>query len=194
MELGFNESDIILTSVGNRLGTEITEEFIDGLCPIILNDKNVRWLAIGPLQDYWVETFISVLGEQFIHVSYDSDLPSLMENVDIFVNPFRAGGGMSAAIAIDAGAVVLGRGDFGDAMSITPYDHRKIGISDFFDKLQELIENLNLRNIWKKEQKEYLEFYADPRNFQNYLENLIDIAHDRYKNRHPIDIKRIYDQ
>jgi len=194
LELGFEESDIILTSVGNRLGTEITEEFIDGLCPIILNNKKIRWLAIGPLQDYWVETFSSVLGEQFIHVPYDSDLPSLMENVDIFVNSFRAGGGMSAAIAIDAGAVVLGRGDFGDAMSITPHSHRQNSISEYFDKLQDLIHNSNLRQIWSKEQKEYLEFYADPKNFQNYLVNLIDIAHERYKDRQPTDINWLYDQ
>ncbi len=194
MELGFNESDIILSSVGNRLGTEITEEFIDGLCPIILKNKNIRWLAIGPLQDYWIETFISVLGEQFIHIPYDSDLPSLMANVDIFVNSFRAGGGMSAAIAIDAGAVVLGRGDFGDAMSITPHTHRQNSIGEYFDKLQDLIENSNLRQMWSKEQKEYLQFYADPNNFQNYLVNLIDIAHERYKYRQPIDIKWLYDQ
>ncbi len=194
IELGFKETDIILTSVGNRLGTEITEEFIDGLCPIIKNNKNIRWLAIGPLQDYWIETFSSVLGEQFVHVPHDSDLPSLMENVDIFVNSFRAGGGMSAAIAIDAGAVVLGRGDFGDAMSITPHAHRQNSISDYFSKLQDLIENSDLRQIWNKEQREYLKFYADPINFQNYLANMIDISHERYKNRQPIDIKQIYDQ
>jgi hypothetical protein len=193
-DVGFSADDIVLTSVGNRLGTEITEEFIDGLCPIILNNPKVRWLAIGPLQDYWIDTFNSVLGSQFVHIPYDQDLPSLMKNVDIFVNSFRAGGGMSAAIAIDSGAVFLGRGDFGDTMALAPHAHRQNSVSGYFEKLQELIDNPVLRKNWVAEQKSYLNIYADPNNFRDDLKYLIDIAHARYDARLPISIEKIYDQ
>jgi len=193
-DVGFSADDIVLTSVGNRLGTEITEEFIDGLCPIILNNPKVRWLAIGPLQDYWIDTFNSVLGSQFVHIPYDQDLPSLMKNVDIFVNSFRAGGGMSAAIAIDAGAVFLGRGDFGDTMALAPHAHRQNSVGEYFEKLQELIDNPALRKNWGAEQQSYLNIYSDPNNFRDDLRCLIDLAHERYKNRLPINIAKIYDQ
>lgn len=193
-DIGLRMDEIVLTSVGNRLGAEITEEFIDGLCPIILKNPKVRWLAIGPLQDYWIDTFNSVLGDQFIHIPYDQDLPSLMQNVDIFVNSFRAGGGMSAAIAIDAGAVFLGRGDFGDTMSLVPHAHRQNSVDDYFEKLQELIDSSELRGSWSDEQKSYLSIYADPDNFQQELNQLIEIAHDRYEKRKPIDIIKLYDQ
>lgn len=193
-EFGFRLDDIILTSVGNRLGTEITEEFIDGLCPIIINNPKVNWLAIGPLQDYWIDTFNSVLGRQFVHIPYDTDLPSLMENVDIFVNSFRAGGGMSAAIAIDSGAVFLGRGDFGDTMALAPLAHRQNGVHEYFKKLQELIDSPALRRKWREEQKSYLNIYAEPNNFRDDLQDLINIAHKRYENRLPISINKIYGQ
>lgn len=193
-DVGVGIDDIVLTSVGNRLGTEITEDFIDGLCPIILNNPKVRWVAIGPLQDYWVDTFNSVLGRQFIHIPYDHDLPSLMKNVDIFVNSFRAGGGMSAAIAIDAGAVFLGRGDFGDTMSLAPHAHRQNSAIEYFNKLQELINSSTLRKNWSEEQQEYLNIYADQNSFRNGLIDIIDIAHQRYKNRFPINLSKIYDQ
>jgi hypothetical protein len=183
-----------LTSVGNRLGTEITEEFIDGLCPIIINNPKVLWLAIGPLQDYWIDTFNSVLGRQFVHIPYDTDLPSLMENVDIFVNSFRAGGGMSAAIAIDSGAVFLGRGDFGDTMALAPHAHRQNSVHEYFKKLQELIDSPALRRKWREEQKSYLNIYAEPNNFRDDLQDLINIAHKRYENRLPISINKIYGQ
>ena len=65
---------------------------------------------------------------------------------------------------------------------------------EYFNKLQELINSSTLRKNWSEEQQEYLNIYADQNSFRNGLIDIIDIAHQRYKNRFPINLSKIYDQ
>ncbi|HLK25728.1 MAG TPA: hypothetical protein VKT30_13830, partial [Caulobacteraceae bacterium] len=193
-EIGVGPAETLLASVGNRLGRELDQPFVDGLAGFLLKRPNVRWMAVGGLPDYWTSAFGRVLGRQFIHVLYDEDLAGLLGICDVFANPFRVGGGHSSVIAIDAGAAVLARGDLGDVGALVPREHRAQGVADYFDKLDRLVAEPDLRASWLDAQRAYLAEIADPATFAAELSDVCDLAYRRFAERLPIDPRKLFAQ
>ncbi len=193
-ELGFEPGEIILVSAGNRLGRDLDQAFVDGLGGFLRRRPDVRWVAVGSLHDYWISALSRVWGRQFVHIPYDTDLRSLLANCDIFANPFRAGGGQSSVIAVDAGAVVLTRGDLGDVGSCIPPEHRAHGVADYFASLENLVADPALRSAWSREQKAYLARSADPDAFAAELGEACDLALDRFAGRTPVSLEALFAQ
>jgi hypothetical protein len=191
-DLGFNPDDTVITTVGNRLGVDIDQAFVDGVAGLVLARPNVRWLMIGKLQDYWVDAFGSVLGPQFAYVDYDKDLAGLLAATDIFANPFRAGGGNTALLAIDAGAVVMTRSDLGDVGAFVPATHRAQGVEAYLAELEALTDHPALRAARLAEQQALLARRLDLDNFGRELKALRHLAYERFGKRAPTALETIF--
>ena len=91
------QSDFVLISVGNRIGTELTEDFIDIVCEKLLTKQNIKWLIVGGQNDYLSQRYIELLEtNKIIYIPYEDDLPALYQICDVFLSPKRQGGGVSA--------------------------------------------------------------------------------------------------
>jgi hypothetical protein len=193
-ELGLRPDDIVLTTAGNRLSVEFDQAFVDGLGGLLLANPKLRWLVVGRLRDYWISAFSQVLGDQFVHVEFDPDLASLFAVTDIFANPFRAGGGNTAIMAIEAGAAAVTRGDMGDVGAFVPAGHRAADAGAYFQELEELIADPALRAARLAEQQALLSRRLDQALFARELGALCEVAYERFVARHPLDLETIYAQ
>jgi hypothetical protein len=193
-DLDLGDDDIVVVSAGNRLGADLDQPFVDGLATFLRGHPQIRWMAVGGLHDYWISTFKSVLGRQFVHIPYDHDLPSLFAVCDIFANPFRAGGGHSSVIAINAGAVVLARGDLGDVGALVPAPHRARDAPDYFAKLDGLAGDPGQRATWAKAQQAHLAMIGDQAAFAAELGAVCDLAYRRFGKRLPVVREALFAQ
>jgi hypothetical protein len=128
-----------------------------------------------------------------MHVPYDRKLNELLSACDIFLNPFRAGGGDSANLAMSNGCVVLTRGDFGDVGGVTPSICHTFDADGYFAKLVELIQNPALRDQWRAVQTEHSERTSDQAAFTQSLRQMSDLAWARYRERVGKPIEHLFD-
>ena len=95
-QASLEENDFVLISVGNRIGTELTEEFIDIVCERLLSESNIRWLIVGGQNDYLSQCYGGLLEKnKIVYIPYEDDLPALYQICDVFISPQRRGGGTS---------------------------------------------------------------------------------------------------
>lgn len=188
-EFGLAEDDKVIVTVGNRLGIDMDQSFVDGMALRILGDSRVRWVMVGPLQEFWLGAFQQVLGRQFVHIDKTKELPTLFALCDVFANPFRAGGGTTAIMSVDSGAPVLTRGDLGDVPAFVPQAHHAPSAQAYFERLDELLANPALRAAWLAEQQALLAVRLDQDLFVRELGELCDLAQIRYgrRGREPLD-------
>lgn len=189
-ELGLAPDDLVLVTVGPRLGAEFDQAFVDGMGGFLLADPRRRWLVAGPLPDFWISAFGQVLGRQFLHVPLDEDLPGLLALSDLFANPFRTSGGAFAAAAITGGAVVL-TSDQGDVAGLVPEAHRAGDADAYFDRLDELAAQPSLRQAWAAEQRALTGRRLDQGRFAAELKELVALAYKRYRARLPARLEEI---
>jgi glycosyltransferase involved in cell wall biosynthesis len=192
-DLGLTPDDVVLATVGNRLAIEMDQAFIAGLEPVLRSHPQTVWLIVGSLPDNIVDACRRVLGRQFAHIPYEKKLNALLGACDVFINPFRAGGGDSAAMAMANGAIVLTRGDFGDVAGLTPSVHHAQDADAYFAKLVELIENPALRDQWRVVQTDHADRMSDQAAFTQSLRHMSDLACARYRQRFGRPIEMLFD-
>jgi hypothetical protein len=192
-ELGFSPHDVVLASVGNRLAIEMDQAFVGRLEAVLGSHPQAVWLVVGALPQTTIGAYRGRLGRKFVHIPYDPNLNALFGACDIFVNPFRAGGGASANLAMANGTVVLTRGDFGDVGGITPSIHRAPNAESYFAKLVELIGDPALRDQWRIVQTQHYERAADQAAFAQSLRKMSDLAWARYNARVGKPVEHLFD-
>ena len=105
-QLDIAEKTFIMTVVGTRLTDEITEEFIKALHPAF--EQNAMLFIIGNMNTY--EEYCkkdSLFRNHAVYLGIQEDLLALIELCDLYVNPNRIGGGISAINAIYKGCPVV---------------------------------------------------------------------------------------
>lgn len=193
-ELGWREDEVVIVTAGNRLAVDMDQPFVDGLATLVMHAPATRWVICGQLPEYFVSAFSQVLGERFTHVPFDPDLMSLLANCDVFANPFRAGGGYTAAMTIEAGACVLTRADKGDVCTLVPRAHWIESEEAYFETLQSLVDHPALRAAWAAEQRALLMRQFDQDAFAEELKTLTALAYDRFCARLPATLEQIFAQ
>ncbi len=87
------EDDFVLVTVGSRLDTEMSEEFIDCVCGALLNEPGLKWLIVGSMSVYINEKYKNCLREgKIVYIPYEHDLLALYQICDVYLNPERQGG------------------------------------------------------------------------------------------------------
>ncbi len=90
-----------MVSVGVRLRTEITEEYLELVYEILNKYKEAKWFLIGETKFPLIEQkYKEFIGKQIFFIKYENNLGAFYKICDIFLNPARDGGGFSIAQAI----------------------------------------------------------------------------------------------
>ena len=187
-ELGLSQDKLVIATAGDRLGADFDQAFVDGMGGFLLADPQRRWLVAGPLPDFWVSAFQQVLGPQFVHLPEGGGWAGA---ADLFAVPFGAGGAPPAIAAVEAGAVLLTRGDFGDAAAFAPDAHRADGAEAYFDRLDQLAADPALRQAWAAEQRAWVARRTDPALFATELGAMVELAWKRYRARLPASLEEV---
>ena len=105
---GWKEEFIVVT-VGNRLESELNNEFIDAVCKEIKDREMLKWVIIGISSIAYInEKYDELVKKKKIeYITYEKDLSALYKIVDVYLNPDRIGGGMSVAWAMLEGIPVI---------------------------------------------------------------------------------------
>ncbi len=180
--LGLAGDALVIATVGDRLDVEMDEAYITGIELAIRDRPHCVWMVAGALPDYLSDACRQVLGPRFLHIPEPSDLARLMTTVDVYANPFRAGGGRSARLAAAAGASLLTL-DRGEVAAIAPPDFLAKDAEDYFHRLDALIALPELLAALKARQAEHLGQSGDQKALLASLQKMVRTAARRYAER-----------
>lgn len=149
-QLGIPEDKFIVAVIGGRLDYEITKEF----ATMINSLKNTKILVtfIGGFRNY--AEFAQQMGidEKSMFLGFQEDMLAVLENIDLYINPLRQGGGTSAVEALFKGipVVTLPYGDVaanvGDDFCVQDYEQ-------MVQKINEYVEDSNFYTKMAKKAK-----------------------------------------
>ena len=116
-EFRLPEDRFLVAIVGNRLHREIDEQFIRVLQRIQERNDRITFVLIGLHLDEI--PLIDSAGLNLVKLGYCDDLMGVMKILDLYLNPFRMGGGYSGGIALCSGTPVVTLPDCDVAMNVT---------------------------------------------------------------------------
>lgn len=148
-DFGFKKDDFLIAIVGNRLDEEICEDFEKLLFRILEIKNNIKLVFIGEYSQY-----INVFNEQDItkrtvFLPYQEDLLAVMNIMDIYLNPIRKGGGISATYALFQGVPVLTLRNGDVALYV---DNNEIcdDLNEMYNEVKELLESKEKYHKWSE--------------------------------------------
>ncbi|MCM1307110.1 MAG: glycosyltransferase [Butyrivibrio sp.] len=147
-ELGLPKDKFVLVSVGGRLDVEIDDAFIAMLNKIEAED--ICLVLIGPFSRY--EEIVRdnpKLKDKLICLGRRTDVLACLEVCDLYVNPYRKGGGTSGVEALHMGVPVL-TVDYGDVAVNAGADFT-VGS---YDEMSEMIMKYKNDGAFCKEQSD----------------------------------------
>ena len=104
---GYKEESFLIAVVGNRLGKDIDETFIEVLKSLLEYDDSIEIVMIGEGGAVKPRLTDKVFENRVYYQGYCKDLMAEYKVLDLYLNPFRQGGGFSAYMALSAGVPVL---------------------------------------------------------------------------------------
>lgn len=107
-DYGLAESDFILTTVGNRLATEMTQGFIASFAALLRAHPDMRWILVGESLPGCLNDMCGDLldDKRILKWGYENDLTAFYQMCDVFVNPDRQGSGGAISMAVFCGVPV----------------------------------------------------------------------------------------
>lgn len=152
---GVPEDAFVFVVVGNRLSQEVDKTFLN-LCHNLLkaNTKNIIFfVGDHPNMSALLEQNQLTQTGQAKSFDFQQDLRSFYEMCDVYLNPFRSGGGVSAqmAIADNIPVVTLNKGDVG--ANLTP-ELRCETVSDYESLALDLANDEAKYKQWQGAMKE----------------------------------------
>ena len=136
-DFGLYDDSFIITIIGNRLESEITDSFIELLKQISDISKNIKIAIIGKCENVG-EKLKALLGDSVMVLGALSDSSLFMGVTDILIQPERAGGGRSTveALAYKVPVVVTKFGDSyynaGESFIVNSYEEMFVEVNRLF--------------------------------------------------------------
>lgn len=106
-ELGLPKDKFVIVIVGNRLDKEIGMEFVEFMKSVLNENPDSVFAVVGSVKElkkYFEERKYL---DRIFYLGYCSDLLGVYGVMDLYLNPGRAGGGWSSAMALMAGVPVV---------------------------------------------------------------------------------------
>ncbi|MDQ0156905.1 glycosyltransferase [Robertmurraya andreesenii] len=182
-ELGFCDEDFVIVTVGNRLESEITNDFVDGINKILRENGNVKWLIVGTDSLLEVSNKMQdLLGNSIKFISYAPELMSMYKICDLYVNPFRVGGGISVAMAMFAGLPVASIKGETDANIYVSHE-KSLSKKEYFKYIVDLIEDTGKYNYERDYFKQRIETKFSMKSSINQIQKFFLDAENLFLNR-----------
>ena len=115
-DIGVPGDAFLVALIGTRLNNEVTNVLIQGMADSIRKNNKIYYIFFGGMESYDLKfSMYSDIKDHFINYGVTNDTMSCLSICDLYLNPDRIGGGMSAIEAMVAGlpAVSTSRGDGG---------------------------------------------------------------------------------
>lgn len=150
-----SDESVFLVTVGNRLSQDLSEHYVDELLKVLNNNPQVVWFIVGTNHHEYINKKYSkqVADGKIKYIPYEEDLMEFYSICDIYLNPFRKGGGISIAMAMSVGLpVVCVKGDNDGAVYVD--QQNCFDEIEYFNQVELLIksesERHNSGNVMKK--------------------------------------------
>ena len=119
-ELGYEESDFILVTVGHRLKYEMDVAFIETICGFLAEQPSIKWIIVGNDlgEDIYRIAGKMIENGQVRPWGIEDDLRALYRICNAYINPKRAGGGGSVLLAMQEKLPVAHMNYLSDVMPI----------------------------------------------------------------------------
>jgi glycosyltransferase involved in cell wall biosynthesis len=101
------EDEFVMAVVGNRLQAEIDEDFVKVLEHILELDSKISIILIGNYPNYRDRFNSKIFENRIYSIGFQEKLAAALKLADLYVNPPRAGGGISALYALYIGVPVI---------------------------------------------------------------------------------------
>lgn len=168
VSLGMNNSDYLIAVMGNRLDTEIDNDFIRIMVDSIRSNPQIKYLLIGKCEIDFTKYGIA---DSVCKLGYRDDYLSILKTADLCVNPRREGGGASAYAAfLGTPVLTLGNCDVGDYIG-NPF------ICDNYDDFANVISRYIHDEDFRKSQHKACDSIALRDAAFNLNEELISVDH-----------------
>lgn len=120
---GFPETAQIALVVGMRLETECSDQFLSILERAAAKHPDLHLVFAGPLMQpgTWLKNYPALAAKSKL-LEYQEDVLAITQACDVYVNPFRQGGGTSAIHGVSEGLPVVSRAQ-GDVAEIFGAEH-----------------------------------------------------------------------
>lgn len=143
--LNINEDAVVCITVGARLGSELSQDWVTRVLEVLRTSTNSVWLLVGGDGLKPATMPDAVDGVSVVVLGHRTDMGDLLKLSDIYLNPPRMGGGFSVAEAMASGCAVvsLADGDGGDKLgpfAMSTHD-------SYFEFLKKLLTNPLRRKI-----------------------------------------------
>lgn len=169
------DHDFVLVTVGGRLNTEMSSEFIDLICSKLLSKPNIKWIIIGSTNDYLSQTYADYISrKKVIYIPYEKDLPAFYKLCNLYINPKRMGGGASITWAMHNGLPVATLSNPNDVMPVIGVENAADNYTQMIDYVLALWSNpVSWKQNSEKFQKRALDFEASfPKIIQTNLSKI----------------------
>lgn len=182
--INLNDDDFVMITVGNRLDAEFDKEFLESICNYLESNKNTKWVIVGQCEIKLIkEKYSDLLSAKIIKIPYESDLMSLYDVCDIYLNPRRIGGGISIAMAMEQRLPIV---IFSNPSDGVIYVGKENTCGYTVDEYIHEIEKLNTNKEYKAEKSNLMKKIISKFNFEtsiNMLNEAFLIASKRFINR-----------
>lgn len=168
-QFGIPDKSFVLLLVGNRLDSEIKEEFINILIEILERFSDFFILIIGDCKNEHELFSNGIFHNRVKNIGFQDQLIEALTLGDLFINPPRQGGGRGAAMALSIGIPIV---------TLDNCDVSAAAGKDFscenLDEMRDLVLKYRNNTIFLEEQKKKaIERHYETGN--NLTENIIQI-------------------
>lgn len=161
-ELGCNSEDFVIAVIGGRLDSELDQRFIEMIQPVLKDGADL--LIIGNMDNYDEKCKNNNIFEtKSTYVGMQDDVLAILDNVDLYVNPDRTGGGTSVIEAMYKGvpAVTLNHGDValgaGEDFCVDSY-------AEMTEKIRKYMQDKEYYAMMSRKAKERADYMLDSDN------------------------------
>ncbi|MEE3392299.1 MAG: glycosyltransferase [Lachnospiraceae bacterium] len=138
--LGLPENAIAAALIGNRLSEEVTPELMSVMMKTIDNNDNLYYIMFGGVSTYDKLTEGYLHKDHIINYGPTNDTIAVFEQCDLYLNPPRVGGGMSAIEAMACGLPAIST-SYGDGGVVLGKDFWVDSLGSFADEIQRYIND-----------------------------------------------------
>ncbi|ADL53960.1 glycosyltransferase family 4 protein [Clostridium cellulovorans] len=172
-QLGFAENQFIIAVVGNRLENEINHKFLDLCINLLESNQDAGIALVGKYNKELLEDKVpKEILDRFYLLGYKSDLLALLRSTNLYLNPIRQGGGLSAVAAMSISLPVIST-SYGD---VGKYLNRDFIIADYDEALTVITHMIDDKRFYEYKCRKMKSWYSrfsgnSLEKFINYINN-----------------------
>lgn len=181
-DFGIKTDAFIITTVGNRLKTELTPDFVDCVCNFIRENQRACWILVGgKICDYIRERYSDYLSDgKIVEWGYEEDLIGFYNICDIYWNPNRMGAGGSIGSAMRCGLPVVTTNFPSDVL---PRLGMENAINGNYEDCKEYVKKLYDNPRLYKEKSELMKERMKISGVPQYVAQLLEVGEKLYLQR-----------